>query len=113
MITLSTMCESFTVHSEAIEIITSCRSSEEANRTILDYIIYILKGDQEMMDFCNLMQKLISNPRLSKITSALRTGVECMLKYYVIVPWSVLWYVYINFCIGTMFVLAKLFNESL
>jgi len=26
------------------------------------------------MEFCNLMQKLINNPRLSKITSDLRSG---------------------------------------
>jgi len=75
MITLSTLCEACNVQSEAIEMITACRSSDEANRTILNYIIFITKGDQQIMEFCNLMQKLINNPRLSKITSDLRSGV--------------------------------------
>ena len=75
MMTLSTLCESFNVHPEAIEMVTACRSSDEANRTILNYIIFITKGDHQIMEFCNLMQKLINNPRLSKITSDLRSGV--------------------------------------
>ncbi|XP_065903832.1 uncharacterized protein [Dysidea avara] len=73
MMTLSTLCESFNVHPEAIEMVTACRSSDEANRTILNYIIFITKGDHQIMEFCNLMQKLINNPRLSKITSDLRS----------------------------------------
>ena len=77
MMTLAIMCDSFTVHPEAIEMITRCRTSDEANRTILNYILFILKGDHQMMEFCNLMQKLINNPRLSKITGDLRNG-TCM-----------------------------------
>jgi len=69
------MCEAFNVHSRAIEMITSCQTSEKANRAILDYIIFILKGDHQMTEFCNLMQKLINNQRLLKITSDLRAGV--------------------------------------
>jgi len=74
MITLSTLCETFDVHSEAIEMITNKPTSEEANQVILNYIIFITKGDQQMNAFCDLMIKLINNPKLSKITKALKSG---------------------------------------
>ena len=74
MITLTTLCGEFKVQDRAIEIITSCSTSEEANRTILNYIIYITNGDQQMNAFCNLMAKLINNPKLSRVVGGLRKG---------------------------------------
>ena len=74
MITLSTLCETFDVHPEAIETITSQPNSKEANQVILNYIIFITKGDQQMNAFCDLMIKLINNPKLSKITKILKSG---------------------------------------
>ena len=74
MITLTTLCGEFNIQGEAIEMITSCLTSEAANRTILDYIIFITKGDQQLNAFCDLMAKLINNPKLSRVVSGLRNG---------------------------------------
>ena len=57
-----------------IQVVTTLRSPEHANQLMLDYVIFILKGDQQMMAFCNLIEKMINNPALSKVISALRTG---------------------------------------
>lgn len=73
MITLSTMCEAFEVEAEFIGKIISCSSSEEANKTILDYVISITK-EHQVMTFCNLMERMINDPQLSEITNVFRTG---------------------------------------
>jgi len=75
MITLSTMCETFEIEAEFIGRIISCSSSEEANRIILDHAISISKGDNQIMTFCDLMEKMVNDPQLS---DALKTG---LLKY--------------------------------
>ena len=41
---------------------------------ILNYIIYITNGDQQMNAFCDLMAKLINNPKLSRVVGGLRKG---------------------------------------
>ena len=74
MITLTTLCGEFNVQGVAIEMITNCSTSEEANRTILDYIIFITNGDQQLNAFCDLMAKLINNPKLSRVVGSLRKG---------------------------------------
>ena len=80
MITLATLCGEFKIHDEAIEMVSTCSTSEGGNRTILDYIIFITNGEQQMNAFCDLMAKLINNPKLSRVVSSLRKGTY---KHYV------------------------------
>ena len=84
MITLSTLCGLITVHNEAIEAITSSSTPEEGNQGILNYIIYITNGDQHMNAFCELMAKLIDNPKLSRVISILKKGTY--IHVYVVYP---------------------------
>ena len=77
MITLTTFCQSCkNVDPDIVELVTVVPNSEQANQIILNYVIFILTGDQQMLAFCDLMQKLINNPALSKVVSALRLGMQ-------------------------------------
>ena len=76
LITLTVLSdEAKNLNPKLIQAVTALRSPEHANQLMLDYIIFILSGDQQMMTFCDLMEKMINNPALSKIISALRTGI--------------------------------------
>ena len=75
LITLTVLCdECKNADPYVIELVTSLQSPEQANKIMLDYIISIMTGDQQIIAFCDLMEKMINNPALSKIISALRTG---------------------------------------
>ena len=74
MSTIATMCDQCSVGESIIEVITSLQTPEECNRAILDYVICGTKGDDELMAFCNLMEKFISNPRFSKIIGKFKQG---------------------------------------
>ena len=76
MITLSTLCGIFRISDEIIDMITSKPTFEEANQLMLDYVIFITNGDQQMNAFCELMAKIIKNPKLSKVTSNLKKGIN-------------------------------------
>ena len=71
------MCEECPVGNGIVELVTLLPTPEQCNRTILDYIIYIIKGDDEhLITFCALMEKFINNVRFSKIIGAFRRGAQ-------------------------------------
>ena len=71
--TLATVCTECSVSDKAIDLITSFSKPDHCNQEIVNYII-CMTTDDYMMAFCGLMEKLITNPRLSKIAAALRKG---------------------------------------
>ena len=74
MKTLTQLCGLTDVDETVIDMVISQPTSDHSNRTMLDIIIYVLKGEQHLMEFCNLMEKFINNTRLSKIVDQLRNG---------------------------------------
>ena len=88
MITLTTLCEIFKISDDIIDMITSKPTFEEANRVMLDYVIFCTNGDQQMNAFCDLMVKIIDNPKLSKVTGNLRKGTCIYVHTYVYVHMS-------------------------
>ena len=74
MATLSTLCEIFKVDEDTIELITLLPTSEQSNRMMLDFILFIMIGEDKLMGFCDLIELLINNTRLSKIVTELRNG---------------------------------------
>ena len=80
MSSLTTVCAECRVSDEVIELITSYSTADQCNQELLNYIIFITRTDDNMMAFCKLMEKLITNPRLSRIASALRKGTYRFLK---------------------------------
>jgi len=74
MATLSTLCDIFKVDEDTVELITLLPTSEQSNRMMLDYILYIMKGEEKLMGFCDLIELLINNTRLSKVVTELRNG---------------------------------------
>jgi len=74
MATLSVLCEVFKIDEDIVELITIMPTSDQSNRMMLDYILYIMKGEDRLMKFCDLMEVLINNIRLIKIVKDLRNG---------------------------------------
>ena len=74
MATLSVLCEVFKIDEDIVELITIMPTSDQSNRMMLDYILYIMKGEDQLMNFCDLMEVLINNTRLIKIVNDLRNG---------------------------------------
>ena len=74
MTTITTMCQNCNVNEGILELIIGLQSPEECNRTILDYIIHMIKGDGDIMGLCGLMEKFIINTRFSKIVSEFKKG---------------------------------------
>ena len=62
------------VSDEVLELITSYSTADQCNQELLNFIIFITRTDDNIMAFCNLMGKLITNPKLSRIVGALRKG---------------------------------------
>ena len=80
LVTLTVLCdECENINPEITQMVATLQSSEQANEIMLDYVIVILKGDQQMMAFCDLMEKMINNPALSKVVSSLRTGIQFLI----------------------------------
>jgi len=74
MKTLTELCELTELGEGTIEMITSQPTPDHSNRAMLDVVIYILRGEQYLMEFCNIMEQFINNKRLSKIVNQLRNG---------------------------------------
>ena len=50
------------------------KTSEEGNQVILDICIGIIDKDQDLEDFYHLVERIIDNPKLSKIMEVLKNG---------------------------------------
>ena len=76
LVTLTSLCDHVKgVDPYIVNLVTDLSNSELANQIILNYVIVIMKGDQQMKGFCDLMENLINNPAMSKIVNALRIGI--------------------------------------
>ena len=80
MKTLTELCDLTSVDDDIIDMITSQPTADHSNKIMLDLLIYVLKGEQHLMEFCNLMELLINNTKLSKIVDQLRNGKTVMLQ---------------------------------
>ena len=83
MPTLTTMCEECKVSEGIIDLVTSYSTPERCNQEILDYIIFMTKGDEDIMAFSGLMGKFITDPRLSKIVNAFSKGTYIYVHKYI------------------------------
>ena len=93
MITLTTLYEIFKISDDIIDMITSKPTFEEANQVMLNHMIFITNGDQQMNAFCDLMTRLINNPKLSRVTSNLKKGTGVYVCMYICM------YVYMYVCV--------------
>ena len=56
------------------DTIVSSKTSEEGNQMVLDISLRIIETDQELREFYLLVERIIDNPKLSKIINVFKNG---------------------------------------
>ena len=72
MISLSRLCLLADISDQTVDKIISCSSSQEANETILEYLILDIKNDNNLFDFCDALEKIVGKD--SATLESLRSG---------------------------------------
>ena len=72
MISLGRLCKVATVKDTTVDRVVSCSSSREANKEILDTLIYITDRDRKLLKFCNALEKIVGSD--SDAVESLRSG---------------------------------------
>ena len=74
MITYERLCSGGVLRDEIKRTIMSTGSPEEGNQTILDIVILGINKDIILLQFYDLVERLIDNPKLSKIMKVFKQG---------------------------------------
>ena len=61
MITLSILCQVTEVSDQKVDKIISCCSGEEGNEEILEYLIFDVKNNNDLIEFCNTIEKIVGD----------------------------------------------------
>ena len=61
MITLSRLCQLTEVSDQKVDKTISCCSAEEGNEEILEYLIFDIKNDSNLVEFCNTIEKIVGD----------------------------------------------------
>jgi len=62
------------LNDDIADTIVSSKTSEEGNKMVLDISLRIVDVDQELREFYLLVERIISNPKLSKILNVFKNG---------------------------------------
>ena len=81
MITLGKLVQLGNVHDEAIDWISTASTATIGNQRVLDFIILSIKGEESLLEFCDVLEKLIEHPALLKLVENLRNG-NCVITIY-------------------------------
>lgn len=74
MDTLGKLMQLGNVNPDKVDWISSAPNSTTGNQRILDFLILDLDGESNMLDLCDLLEKLIEHPVLRKVVESLRNG---------------------------------------
>ena len=74
MITLGKLVQIGNVNDEAIEWISSAPTAIIGNQRVLDFVILAIKEEDALLEFCDIIEKLIEHPALLKLVESLRNG---------------------------------------
>ena len=74
MITYERLRSGGVLHDKIKRTIMSTGSPEEGNQTILDIVILGINKDKILIQFYDLVERLIDNPKLSKIMKVFKQG---------------------------------------
>ena len=61
MMTLSILCQFTEMSDQKVDKIISCSSPQEGNEEILEYLIFDIKNDNDLVDFCNVIEKIVGD----------------------------------------------------
>ena len=59
MITLGRLSQAIPLRDQTIDQIISCTDSTEANKKILHLLILMIENDNNLLDFCSAMEKIL------------------------------------------------------
>lgn len=74
MITLGKLVQIGKVNDEAIDWISTAPTATIGNQRVLDFVILSIKGEETLLEFCDILEKLIEHPALLKLVESLRNG---------------------------------------
>ena len=82
MISLGKLVQLGNVSDEAIEWISLAPTAAIGNQRILDFVLISIKGEESLLEFCDVLEKLIEHPALLKVVENLRNGNDVILYVY-------------------------------
>jgi len=74
MISLDRFNKIITLKDNIIDAVASSSNSEEGNKTILNISLHIIEADENLRQFYLLVERIIDNPKLSKIINVFKNG---------------------------------------
>ena len=82
MISLGKLVQLGNVSNEAIEWISLAPTAAIGNQRILDFMLISIRGEESLLEFCDVLEKLIEHPALLKVVENLRNGNERCSMYF-------------------------------
>jgi len=65
-----------------LDKITGCSTAEKSNQAILDLAIALRGSDQNLMEFCSIMETVIvDKQKVATVVEPLRNGLYCAMPY--------------------------------
>ena len=74
LVSLGRLCKLVPLSDDVVDDIVSSSSSEEGNQKLLNICVVMIETDESLPRFCNLVDKIIDNPKLSKMMKIFRDG---------------------------------------
>ena len=74
MITLGKLVQLGNVNDDTIDWVSTAPTAIIGNQRVLDFLILLMKGEDSLLEFCDLLEKLIEHPALLKLVESLRNG---------------------------------------
>ena len=82
MITLGKLVQlGYVINDDAVDWISTAPTSIIGNQRVLDFVILSIKGEDSLLEFCDILEKLIEHPALLKLVESLRNGTVMLLMY--------------------------------
>ena len=78
-VTLARFCKACPKASERNELIATCSNPEMGNLKILSLCMGPIQKDNDLLIFCDIVEEIIDNPKLSRIMKVLRKGMYIKL----------------------------------
>ena len=68
-------CKQLIIYDEMLDKITDCPTAAESNQAILDLAIALRGSDQNLMEFCSIMEVVIEDKqKVARVVEPLRNG---------------------------------------
>ena len=76
LVSLGRFCKLVPLSDDVVDMTVSSSSPEDGNQKLLNICVITIEKDKALLTFCDIVDKIIDNPKLSKIMKIFRDG-EC------------------------------------